>query len=171
MIKNIFSRALLFLAFFLPSGHIIRPALHRLRGVKIGKKVWISKYVYIDENHPECISIGDNSTIGLRTTIFAHTYFGKRQKNNPDHVVIGKNVFIGPHCLILANVTIGDNAVIKGGTTITRNIPPNTMWGTPSPEQIANVTVPLTPDYTYQEFMRGLRSVKRNGHKKSNTKT
>jgi len=161
MIKNVIGRILHTIAFVVPFGSSLRPALHRMRGVRIGKNVWISKYVYLDENHPECISIGDNSTIGFRSTVFAHTYFGPRLKNNPDKVVIGNNVFIGPHCLILANVTIGDNCVIKGGTVVTRNVPPNTMLAMPSPEAIATLTVPLTSEHSYEEFVKGIKPIRK----------
>ena len=161
MLRKIFGRVLHTLAFVLPFGNTLRPFMHRMRGVHMGKNIWISKYVHIDDNHPECVTIGDNTTIGLRTTIFAHTYFGPPRKTNPDKVVIGKNVYIGPHCLILPNVTIGDGAVIKGGTVITRNIPPDTMWGTPAAEPIAHVSVPLTTENTYDEFVKGLRPIRK----------
>jgi acetyltransferase-like isoleucine patch superfamily enzyme len=161
MIKNIFSRFLHALAFILPFGKKLRPFLHRLRGVKIGSNVWISKLVYIDENHPEAISIGDNTTIGFRTTIFSHFYFGPRKTSITEKVEIGNNVFIGPHCLILPNVKIGDNAVIMGGSVITRNVPPNTMWGPAATEMISKVTIPLTEEYTYAEFLGGIRPVRK----------
>lgn len=161
MLKKIISSILHTIAFVSPFGSSFRPKLHKWRGVKIGKNVWISKYVHIDDNHPECVFIGDNSTIGLRTTIFAHTYFGRPRKTNPDKVVIGKNVYIGPHCLILPNVTIGDGAVIKGGTVVSRNIPAGTMWGIPTAEMIAHVTVPLTTENTYDEFVKGLRPLRK----------
>lgn len=161
MFKSIINRFLHGIAFIIPFGDSVRPFLHRLRGVKIGKNVWISKFVYIDDNHPECVEIGDNSTIGLRTTIFTHTYFGKRIKNNPNKVIIGKNVYIGPHCLILPNVTIGDNSVIKGGTVVSRNVPPNTLYGIPNPEPLATVTVPLTSEFGYEEFLKGLRPLRK----------
>lgn len=80
MLKIVFGRLIQTFAMIVPFGGSFRPFLHRIRGVKIGTNVWISKYVYLDENHPECISIGDNSTIGFRTSIFAHTYFGAPKK-------------------------------------------------------------------------------------------
>jgi len=162
MIKRIFNQVLQFLAFFMPFGESLRPLLHKLRGVKIGKKVWISKYVYIDENHPKAVTIGDNSTIGIRTSIITHFYFGPFQKDNYHPVKIGNNVYIGPHCLVLPNVTIGDNCVIQGGTVVSRNVPPNTMLGYPTPKAIARVTVPLTSNCTYNEFVIGLRPVRDN---------
>lgn len=161
MIKNIYCRILHFLAFFVPGGYSLRPALHRIRGVEIGKNVWLSKSVYIDELHPENIIIGDNSVINYRTTIYTHMYFGPKQKDHTGKVVVGKNVFIGPHCLILPDVTIGDGAVIKGGTVVSRNVPPNTLWGIPNAESLAKVTVPLTAGHTYEEFVKGLRPIRK----------
>lgn len=161
MLKKLFSQFLLLAAYVLPGGSSLRPFLHKLRNVNIGHNVWISKLVYIDENHPESIYIGDNSTIGFRTSIFSHLYFGMPRKTNPDKVVIGNNVFIGPHCLILPNVTIGDGAVIKGGTVVTRNVPPNTLYGMPNAEPLANLTVPLTSEFGYDEFVKGIRPLRK----------
>jgi len=80
------------MAFILPGGYVVRPLLHRLRGAKIGRRVWISQYVYIDELHPEGVSIGDNSSIGLRTTILTHMYWGPRKSQNGFRpVIIEKN--------------------------------------------------------------------------------
>lgn len=161
MLKNIIGRLLHSLAFVLPFGKSLRPFLHRLRGVNVGKDVWISKLVYIDENHPEAITIGDNSTIGFRTTLMSHFYFGPRREVISEKIVIGKNVFIGPHCLILPNVTIGDNAVIMGGSVISRNIPPNTLWGPPPGGPISRITVPLNENTSYEDFVQGIRPIRK----------
>lgn len=169
MIKNIRNRLLLLAAFFLPMGKTLRPRIHKMRGMKIGKNVWISKLVYLDELHPEDISIGDNSTIGFRTSIYTHLYFGPRQKKSSGKVIIGKNVYIGPHCLILPNVKIGDNAVIKGGTVVTRNVPANMLWGLPNAGPIAEVTTPLTSEHSYDEFVKGLRPLRTKRNWSENT--
>jgi acetyltransferase-like isoleucine patch superfamily enzyme len=118
--------------------------------------------VYIDELYPEAVTIGENSTIGLRTSIFTHFHWGRRREGGYGEVVIGKDVFIGPHCLILPNVHIGDGAVIKGGTVVTKDVPPFTFFGAPPAIVLGKVTVPLTPEHDYKEFIRGLRPV-RNG--------
>ena len=170
MMKRVLGRFLHIIAFVAPFGSTLRPLIHKMRGVNVGKNVWISLYVYLDEIHPECITIGDNSTIGLRTSIISHTYFGLPKKNNPQKVKIGKNVYVGPHCLILPNVTIGDGAVIKGGTVVSRNVPPHTMWGVPNAEPMAVVNVPLTPDTSYDEFLRGLRPIRKKRHTEEITK-
>jgi acetyltransferase-like isoleucine patch superfamily enzyme len=150
------------LAYIAPGGYTLRPLLHRKRGAHIGKNVWISQYVYIDELHPEAITILDNTTIGLRTSIFAHFYWGpKRVGEDYSEVIIGKNVFVGPHCLILPGVRIGEGAVIKGGTVVSRDIPPFTFWGPPPAGPLGRVTVPLTPEHTYEEFIQGLKPARR----------
>ena len=87
------------IALFAPGGFSVRPWLQRLRGVVIGKNVWISQFVYVDEIHPEDVSIGDNCVIGLRTSIISHFYSGPRKPMGNGKVVIEKDVFIGPHCV------------------------------------------------------------------------
>jgi len=157
-----FNRLLGKLASIMPGGSSLRPWLHRLRGVHIGKHVWISQFVYIDEIHPEKVSIGDNSSIGIRTSIISHLYWGGKKVINKGRVVIEKNVFIGPHCVILPNVKIGEGSVIKAGTVVTRDVPPSTFWGLSSGEPLARVTTPLTWEHSYEEFVKGLRPIRKN---------
>jgi acetyltransferase-like isoleucine patch superfamily enzyme len=145
------------LAFIAPGGFSVRPWLHRLRGAAIGKNVWISQFVYLDELHPSDVTIGDNCTIGLRTSLISHFYSGPRRPVGNGKVVIEKDVFIGPHCVILPNVTIGEGAVIRAGTVVSRNVPPHTFWGPPAAEALGTVTVPLTSEHSYEDFMGGLK--------------
>lgn len=162
LLRGAFQRFLSKLAFIAPGGSSIRPWLHRMRGVKVGKNVWISQYVYIDELHPEAVTIGDNCSIGLRASIFAHFYWGgKRGAESAGEVVLEDDVFLGPHCVVLPNVRIGRGAVVKAGTAVTGSVPAGTFWGQPSPEPLARVLVPLTPEHTYEEFRSGLRPIRR----------
>ncbi len=144
-----------------PGGYTIRPWLHRMRGVKIGKNVWISQDVYIDELHPDRLTIEDNSTIGLRTSIFTHFYWGPKRENGFGQVHIGKNVFVGPHCVILPHATLGEGSVIKAGSVISTHVQPYTFIGPPPAVPLAHVSVPLTAELGYQEFIRGLRPIKK----------
>ncbi len=154
-IRQIFQWLLLGLALNAPGGASLRPFLHRLRGTKIGKRAWIGLYVYIDSQYPQAISLGDDCIIGLRTSIIAHLndYFVRP-------VVIEKGAFIGPHCVILPGVRIGENAVIRAGTVVSTNVPPNTLWGGSNAEPIAKITVPYVRDIVhYQDFLLGLRPI------------
>ena len=158
---NLFNRLFHKLAFIVPGGGTVRPWLHRMRGAKIGRNVWISQSVYIDELHPEVVTIGDNSSVGLRTSIFTHFYWGpRRASEHAGPVVIEKDVFIGPHCVILPNVRIGEGSVIKAGTVVSRNVPPHTIWGSPQAGPLGSATVPLTPDHEYEEFVKGIRPLR-----------
>ncbi len=165
-LRNVIQRLLHKIAQDAPGGSSLRPWLHKQRGVTIGRNVWISQQVYIDELHPEVVSIGDNSTIGLRTSIFTHFYWGaQRSSDHAGPVIIEKDVFIGPHCVILPNVRIGEGAVVKAGTVVTRNVPAHTFWGSDSAGALATVSVPLTAEHEYAEFMQGLRPIRRRPHK------
>jgi acetyltransferase-like isoleucine patch superfamily enzyme len=142
-----------------PGGSSVRPRLQRWRGVHIGDKVWIGLFVHIDELHPDSLSIGDNCTIGIRTSILTHFYAGPRRPANNGKVIIENDVFIGPHCLILPNVRIGQGAVVQAGTIVSQNVPPHTLWGAAAAGPLATVTAPLTADREYAEFLRGLKPV------------
>jgi len=76
-------------------------------------------------------------------------------------VTIGKDVYIGPHCVILPNVHIGDGSVIKAGTVVSRNVPEHTYWGSDSAGPLGQVTVPLTSEHTYIDFSYGLRPIRK----------
>ena len=150
------------MAFFGPGGYSLRPALHRWRGVRIGRKVWLSQLVYMDVLYPQAITIGNNVTIGLRTTIFTHFHRGpSRAEDGWKPVDIQDDVFIGPHCVILPGVHIGRGAVIKAGSIIGRNVPARTFWGDTGGGPIAEVTVPLTAEHDYEAFLKGLRPLPR----------
>ena len=161
MIRAVMSRVLSKIALIAPGGFTLRPWLHKVRGVKISKGVWISQLVYIDEAHPENVIIKENVSISLRTTIFAHYYYlsNKGHDTKPGHVVIEKNVFIGPHCLILPNVTIGEGSVIMANTVVSKNVPAHVMWGSPQATAQARVTRPLTGGVTHEKFLLGLRKI------------
>jgi serine acetyltransferase len=157
-----FSRLLHWAALIAPGGFSLRPALHRLRGARLGHRVWIGTAVYIDDLYPEAVTIGENSTIGLRTSIFTHLDRGLRAFTGFKPVHIGSEVFVGPHCVILPGVRIGDGSVIRAGTVVTHNIPPGTLWGTPGAEAIARVTIPLAGGCSFQNFVYGLRPISQN---------
>ena len=149
-------------AFVAPGGGSFRPWLHRLRGVRLGPNVWIGQFVYLDELHPADLTVGANTTIGMRTSLFAHFYWGRRRAKSNGKIVVGSDVFIGPHCVILPNVRIGDGAVIRAGTVVSRNVPAHAFYGPPPAEVLGTAAIPLTSRTGYEEFSRGLQMRRRN---------
>src|SRR5215469_12341119 len=69
LIQRMLNRALHTAARILPGSVSLRPALHRWRGVAVSRKVFIGDEVYLENEYPECVEIGDSSEIGLRTVI------------------------------------------------------------------------------------------------------
>jgi acetyltransferase-like isoleucine patch superfamily enzyme len=139
-----------------PGARTWRVRLHRWRGVKIAKGVWIGYDAIIETSYPWLVSIGANSEIGIRAVIIGHF---KRNLDQSEGVVIEEDVFIGPGAIILQNVTIGRGAVITSGSVVTRSVPPMTLvQGNPA-RPIATCGIPLTGEVSLDEFSRNLRPI------------
>src|SRR5438552_3680870 len=136
VISGIKNRWLQRLAMFLPGGANIRIGLHRLRGVNIGKDVWIGADVLIETAYPSLVTIGDRVIIGVRSTIVAHfqEVLGVRIEND---------VYIGACAVILPGVTIGQGAVVSAASVVTTSVPPMTVvQGNPA-KRVARCGIPL----------------------------
>jgi acetyltransferase-like isoleucine patch superfamily enzyme len=112
--------------------------LHRMRGVKIGKNVYIGNDVHFDLFHPELITVEDYATIGMRTMIFAHAsswspYIKSFYPRMTAPVKIGKGSWIAAGCMILPGVTIGENSVVAIGSVVIRDVQPySVVMGNPA---------------------------------------
>lgn len=151
-LRGLKNRVFQHLARILPGAHSLRVALHRARGVRIGKGVWIGYDAILETSRPFLITIEDGCTIGMRVTIIAHF---KETKG----VTIERDVFVGPGAIILPNVVIGHGAVITAGSVVTRSVAPMTVvQGNPA-VPVAVCGLPLAPDVTVKEFSRNLKPV------------
>ncbi len=139
----------------MPGAQGFRVALHRARGVNIGKNVWISYNVVLETAYPQLITIEDEVFIGIGTIIIAHF------KETRRGVRIGKQAFVGPGVIILPDVEIGEGAVVTAGSVVTSSVPAKTVvQGNPA-VAIARCGVPLLLDTTLKEFSAKLRPVSR----------
>jgi serine O-acetyltransferase len=50
-------------------------------------------------------------------------------RNDPRCMIIGDDVLIGAHAIVLGPVRIGDGAIIGAGAVVTRDVPPGTTVG------------------------------------------
>lgn len=108
--------------------------LNRLRGVKIGKHVYIGPGVAIDGDYPHLITIEDYVSIGMNTMIYAHANptcsLELKLNYYPRKVIptiIKRGAWITPGCIILAGVTIGENSVVGTGSVVNRDVEPYTV--------------------------------------------
>jgi acetyltransferase-like isoleucine patch superfamily enzyme len=121
----------------------------RLNGAKIGVRVTIYPYVWIENGRnliieddvdlamgviivsPGGVRIGARTLIGYRSQIFSTNHVipdaGGRihgSGHTTAAVNIGKDVWIGASCQIMPGVTIGDGAVVAAGSVVTKDVPP-----------------------------------------------
>lgn len=153
LLRRVSNRALHLLARFSPGCTSVRPFLHRLRGVKIGKDVFIGDDVYLENEHPSAVEIQDGVHISLRAILLAHT-------RGAGKLVIEKDAFIGPNVVIATSgnrtLRVGEGAVIGGGVVIGKDVPARAFIPSPAAVPVASATMPLTKAETMEAFLVGL---------------
>lgn len=120
----------------------------RSTGVRFGDKVTLNRYAYIQGgaggvrlgsgvevnnfsiiNGTGGVEIGDDTLIGPGVRIISYQHQIARDqliRNQPTiayPIRIGKDVWLGANCVILAGVTIGDGAVIAAGAIVREDVP------------------------------------------------
>lgn len=106
------------------------PFVHRLRGVQVGRGVFMDRTVYVDESFPELIAIGDEARVCAHAILVAHVSASPRMKDlgllpfRTAPIRIGAHAFIGVGAIVLPGVTIGDHAVVGAGSVVPRDVPP-----------------------------------------------
>ena len=114
----------------------ITVVLHRLRGVTVGKGTRISRFVYIDDRHPDLVDIGSMVFITVGVMILCHQRNLAQHKpglhviDNPlktGRVVIQDGAHIGIGAIILPGVTIGKGAVVGAGAVVSKDVPDYTV--------------------------------------------
>jgi len=118
-------------------GTVIKPSasLAYPQNIFLGKKVGINRYVHLWAGPNSKIIIGDYSAISPHSFITSDNHGTRRgelfqlQPGVEADVVIGSDVWVGAHAIILPGVKIGDGAVVAAGAVVTKDIPPNTIFG------------------------------------------
>ena len=98
----------------------------------IGKRCKISSHTFICEG----VTIEDNVFIGHGVMFINDSYprataaGGKLQTEadwKVEHTVIKKGASIGSGATVLANINIGENAIVGAGSVVTKDVPPNAI--------------------------------------------
>lgn len=98
--------------------------------MSVGENFLVKPSSYFEDD--SIIRIGNNVSIGPKAKITTVT---RLLGPDGEHIVyahpitIGNNVWIGASCTIQGGVTIGDNVVVVSGTSITKDVPANTVVG------------------------------------------
>ena len=100
-----------------------------------GDRLKIGKFCSIACGAKFLFTSGNHSMQSLSTYTFPIFYeeWGLDAKDirsawdNKGDIVIGNDVWIGGHAVIMQGVTIGDGAVIGAGSVVTRDIPPRVI--------------------------------------------
>lgn len=97
-------------------------------------QITFGKHVFINHNFTAMsiggIEFGDNVQIGPHVTIVTDNHdFKNRYVLRCKKVVIGNNVWIGAGVSIMPGVYVGDNAVIAGGSVVTKDVAADTIVG------------------------------------------
>lgn len=98
-------------------------------GMRVGKNFKRLNGVILDPAHCWLIEIGDNVTLAPRVHILCHDASTKTFLNYTKigRVTIGNNVFVGAETVVLPGTKIGNNVIIGANSTVTHNVPDNSV--------------------------------------------
>ena len=88
-------------------------------GISIGRHATIEAGCCI--GHYGGIFVNDRAVIGSGTTVSQGVTIGEHRGGVPR---IGRNVYIGPHAVLVGDIAIGDGAMIGANTVVYQDIPP-----------------------------------------------
>lgn len=109
--------------------------IHGPEKLTVGDDVVVNAFVHIWAQGG--VTIGASTMIASHVAITSLTHdkaaarFADSLVVKP--VVIGRNVWIGSHAVILPGITIGDGAIVGAGAVVTRDVAPGeTVVGVPA---------------------------------------
>ncbi|HUJ55417.1 MAG TPA: acyltransferase [Gaiellaceae bacterium] len=120
---------------YAPLPPVTRAALHRRRGVGVGRRVFIGTEVFIDDASPSSVTIEDDVTVAAQATILGHAYYprhfhrllGDEATTEQRRTTIGRGAFLGLRSTILPGVTVGEYAIVGAGAVVAEDVAPYTM--------------------------------------------
>ena len=113
----------------------LRPGAELENGVHIGNFVEVKKSTIADGSKVNHLAYIGDSTIGRGVNVGAGTITCNYDGANKFQTVIEDGAFIGSDTQLVAPVTIGKNATVGAGATITKNVPDGALAITRSPQK------------------------------------
>ena len=105
----------------------IREGCHLANNVKVGSFVELKKATIGEGTKVPHLSYMGDCEIGSKTNIGCGTITCNYDGVNKHKTIIGDNAFIGSNVNFVAPVKIGNNVTIGAGSTITEDVPDNTL--------------------------------------------
>lgn len=105
----------------------LRPGAVLHDEVKIGDFVEVKKSVIGQKSKVPHLSYVGDATIGQKVNIGAGTITCNYDGHNKYETILEDGVFIGSNTNLVAPVKIGENSITGAGSTITRDVPPQTL--------------------------------------------
>jgi acetyltransferase-like isoleucine patch superfamily enzyme len=118
------------------SRSVVRPALLRMMGCKVGRRVSIGDDVLVDRSYAHLITIEDGATLASRCILLVHQrdlseyrvgMWIRDCRNLAEPIRIGRGVHVGMGCIVCPGVDVGDGTVIGAGAVVTKDVPPYTV--------------------------------------------
>jgi serine O-acetyltransferase len=115
----------------LPLALLLRSRAIRTSGAELNPLARIGPGLYLV--HSIGVGIGAYVVIGANCKIHLGVVIGPQplEQSGPKYTVIGDDVFIGTHAVIIGGVTIGDGAVIGANAVVMRDVAPYTVVSAP----------------------------------------
>jgi acetyltransferase-like isoleucine patch superfamily enzyme len=102
------------------------------KNTSVGKRCKISSHTFVCEG----VTIEDNVFVGHNVAFINDSYPRATTEEGGlqteadwkvERTVVKKGASIGSGCTILANITIGENALVGAGSVVTKDVPPNSI--------------------------------------------
>ena len=112
----------------------LRPGAYLSRHVHLGNFAEVKKSRLGEGVHMGHFSYMGDAEVGAHTNIGAGTITCNYDGKNKHQTIIGENVFIGSDSMLVAPLTIGDNARTGAGAVVTKDVPADSLAvGVPCP--------------------------------------
>ncbi len=137
--------------------NVVRIWLYRLIGFRIGRNVFIGMQCYLDDMHPDRISIEDDVVVSYRVTFACH---GPRSDNH--RLILHKGCYIGCNATLLGglpsgDIEIGAYASVGSCSLVNRSVAPlTTVAGIPARVIRKNRMPWGSDDHKYETIVREL---------------
>jgi len=105
----------------------VRPNSHLCEGVKIGDFVEVKNSTVGKDTHASHLTYIGDSDVGERVNFGCGTVTVNYDGTKKARTVIGNDAFIGCNTNLIAPVHVGDNGYTAAGSTITDDVPENTL--------------------------------------------